>query len=121
MVAFHGANLRKLVPPGSARAYAFALFCVVVAALVRWAVGQWFEGVIPFVTFFPAVLLAALVGGIGPGILAALLGGLIGWWAFFNPPVAFFPLNPGQVISLIASVIICLILVLEADHYPGLA
>src|SRR5262249_59887973 len=120
MVAFHGVNLRKLVPAGSAQSYVFALFCVVVAALVRWAVGQWFEGVIPFVTFFPAVLLAALVGGIGPGILAALLGGLIGWWAFVYPPMAFFPLNPGQVISLIAYLITCLILVWAAEHYRGL-
>src|SRR5215471_4755293 len=120
MVAFHGVNLRKLVPAGSAQAYALALFCVVVAGLVRWAMGQWFEGVIPFVTFFPAVLLAALVGGIGPGILAALLGGLIGWWTFLNPPMAFFPLNPGQVISLIAYLITCLILVWAAEHYRGL-
>ena len=120
MVALHGVNLRKLVPAGSAQSYVFALFCVVVAALVRWAVGQWFEGVIPFVTFFPAVLLAALVGGIGPGILAALLGGFIGWWTFLNPPMAFFPLNPGQVISLIAYLITCLILVWAAEHYRGL-
>src|SRR5262245_55962416 len=120
MVAFHGANLRKLVPPGSARAYAFALFCVVGAALVRWAVGQWFEGVIPFVTFFPAVLLAALVGGIGPGILATIAGGTIGWWAFLAPPMAFFPLKPGQVISLIAYLITCLILVWAAEHYRRL-
>ena len=55
MFAFHGVNLRKLVPAGSAQAYAFATICVAVAAVVRWAMGIWFEGVIPFVTFFPAV------------------------------------------------------------------
>ena len=59
--------------------------------LVRWVIGMWFEGVVPFATFFPAALLAALVGGIGPGTLVAVLGGIIGWWAFFDPPMAFFP------------------------------
>jgi K+-sensing histidine kinase KdpD len=78
--------------------------------------GLWFEGIVPFATFFPAVLLAALIGGIGPGILAAIAGGLIGWWAFMAPPMAFFPLKPGQIISLIAYLITCLILV----HYRRL-
>jgi two-component sensor histidine kinase len=120
MVAFHGVDLRKLVPAGSARAYAFAIFCIVVAAILRWAMGEWFEGVVPFVTFFPAVLLAALVGGIGPGLLAALLGGLIGWWAFLNPSMAFFPLKPGALISVMAYFITSLIIVWAADHYRGL-
>jgi Domain of unknown function (DUF4118) len=91
MVAFHGVNFRKLVPAGSAEAYAFAALCVAVAAVVRWAAGLWFEGVVPFATFFPAVLLAVLVGGIGPGILATIAGGTIGWWAFLPPPMVFFP------------------------------
>ena len=82
--------------------------------------GLWFEGIVPFATFFPAVLLAALVGGIGPGIFAAIAGGAIGWWAFLPPPMAFFPLKPGQVISLIAYLITCLIIVWAAEHYRRL-
>ena len=120
MVAFRGVNFRKLIPAGSAEAYAFATLCVAVAAVVRWVVGLWFEGVVPFATFFPAVLLAALVGGIGPGIFAALAGGAIGWWAFLTPPMTFFPLKLGQVISLIAYLITCLIIVWAAEHYRRL-
>ena len=120
MVAFRGVNFRKLVPAGSAEAYAFATFCVAVAAVVRWVAGLWFEGIVPFATFFPAVLLAGLVGGIGPGIFAALLGGAIGWWAFLSPPMTFFPLQVGQVISLIAYLITCLIIVGAAEHYRRL-
>jgi hypothetical protein len=62
-------------------------------------------------------LLAALIGGIGAGILAAMAGGTIGWWAFMAPPMAFFPLKPGQLISLRAYFIACLILVWAAEHY----
>jgi K+-sensing histidine kinase KdpD len=120
MVAFHSVNFRELVPAGSARAYAFATLCVAVAAVVRWVAGLWFEGIVPFATFFPAVLLAALVGGIGPGILAAITGGTIGWWAFMPPSMVFFPLKPGQIISLIAYLITCLIIVWAAEHYRRL-
>ena len=120
MAAFRGVNFRKLVPAGSAEAYAFATFCVAVAAVVRWVAGLWFEGIVPFATFFPAVLLAGLVGGIGPGVFAALLGGAIGWWAFLSPPMTFFPLQVGQVISLIAYLITCLIIVWAAEHYRRL-
>ena len=120
MAEFHGVNFRKLIPAGSAEAYAFATLCVAVAAAVRWVAGLWFGGIVPFATFFPAVLLAALVGGIGPGILAAIAGGTIGWWAFMAPPMAFFPLKPGQVISLIAYLITSLIIVWAAEHYRRL-
>ena len=120
MVAFRDVRFWKLISAGSAEAYAFATVCVAVAAAVRWVVGLWFEGIVPFATFFPAVLLAALVGGIGPGILAAIAGGAIGWWAFMPPPMAFFPLKPGQGVSLITYLITCLILVWAAEHYRRL-
>ena len=42
-----------------------------------------------FTTFYPAVLFAALVGGVGAGMYAAVLGGIIAWWAFMVPPFAF--------------------------------
>jgi len=120
MVAFHGVNFRKLVPAGSAEAYAFATFCLAIAGLVRWAIGLFVEGVVPFATFFPAALFAALVGGVGPGIFAAILGGIIGWWAFLYPPMTWFPVTPAQRISLIAYLITSLIIVWAADHYRKL-
>jgi two-component sensor histidine kinase len=120
MATFHGVNFRELVPAGSAKAYVFATLCVAAAAVVRWVAGFWFEGIVPFATFFPAVLLAALIGGIGPGILATIAGGTIGWWAYMTPPMVFFPLKPAQIVSLIAYVITCLILVWAAEHYRRL-
>jgi len=120
MVAFKGVNFRKRIPAGSVQAYAFAAFCVAAAALIRWAIGSFFQGVVPFATFFPAALFAALVGGIGPGTLAAVLGGIIGWWAFVDPPMAFFPLTPSLRISLVAYLITSLIIVWAGDHYRKL-
>jgi two-component sensor histidine kinase len=120
MVAFRGVNIRRRISPGSAEAYVFAAFCVVAAALIRWTVGSFFEGVVPFATFFPAALFAALVGGVGPGAFAAILGCVIGWWAFLGPGLAFFPLASGERISLIAYLATSLVIVWAADHYRKL-
>ena len=117
MTGFRGDNFLKRIPDGSAEAYAFATFCVAVAALIRWTIGIFVEGVVPFAAFFPAALFAAFVGGIRPGIFAALLGGVIGWWAFLEPQNAFLPLTVAQQISLIFYFLTSLVIVWAADHY----
>ena len=111
---------RKNIAAGSAEAYAFATLCVAVAALVRWAISLFFADVVPFATFFPAVLFAALVGGIGPGTFAAIVGGIIGWWAFLGQPMTFFPLARGEQVSVIAYLVTSLVIVWLADHYRKL-
>ena len=67
------------VSPGSNTSYLFAAFCVAMASLARWELGLIAEDVQTFTTYYPAALFAALIGGVGPGAFAALLGGLIGW------------------------------------------
>ena len=53
----------------------------------------------PYVSFFPAVILAAFLFGRGPGIFAAILCGLISWYVFI-PPFHSFKLAPGTLLSL---------------------
>jgi hypothetical protein len=116
LMSLFSENLFRLDQPG---AYAFAIFCVAVATAVRWALGIWFEG--SFCDLFPGGFAGSpVVGGIGPGIFAALIGGFIGWWAFLAPLMAFFPLTPGAIISLLAYLTTSLIIVWAADHYRGL-
>ena len=69
MVAWHSVNFRGLVPAGSAEAYVFAILCVAAAALVRWVAEFWFEGVVPFATFCPAVLIPLWLAALGPEFL----------------------------------------------------
>ncbi|WP_181257117.1 sensor histidine kinase [Pseudaminobacter soli (ex Li et al. 2025)] len=66
-------------------AYAFAIGCVVIATLLRLAAGVITTDVAPFVTLFPAVLLAAVLGGTGPGTLALVLSGASAWYFFLEP------------------------------------
>lgn len=63
-----------------------ALAAVGVAALVRYLLQEALEaGAVPFITFFPAVVIAAWYGGLGPGITASVASYLAAdWW--FVPP-----------------------------------
>jgi uncharacterized protein DUF4118 len=85
----HLTNWRR-VSPGSAKAYVFATFCVVIASLARWELGLIAQDIQTFTTYYPAVLFAALIGGVGAGTFAAVLGGIIGWWAFMPPTTSLW-------------------------------
>ena len=116
--AFHA--LQQSIRPGSSRAYAFAALCVGIAALVRWGLNSLGDDVMPLPTFYPAILLAALVGGARAGIFATILAGVTAWWAFMAPHYAFSPLTSGQLISLAIYSVASLLIVWMADHYRAL-
>jgi Domain of unknown function (DUF4118) len=67
------------LPPQSRLAYAFATLCVGLAFLAHLGVLQVVQGVAPSILYNPALFVAALVGGTGPGCLAAALGGAFLW------------------------------------------
>ena len=107
--------------PGSSEAYAFAVACVAIAAITRGLLGLIDDDILPLTTFYPAVLMAALVGGAQAGIFAITLGGIIAWWAFMSPHYIFAPLTTGQSISLLTYAAAALVIVWAADHYSNLA
>ena len=109
-------NWRR-ISSGSPEAYLFATLCVVIASLLRWGLGLLSENILPLPTFYPAVLFSALIGGAGAGAFAAVLGGLIGWWAFMPPHFTFFPVTFGQQIGLLMYFSASLLIVWGADHY----
>jgi two-component sensor histidine kinase/PAS domain-containing protein len=61
-----------------ARATGLAALVVALALLIRMAASDWLGANIPFITFFPAVLVAAMIGGWAAGVLAILLTLLAG-------------------------------------------
>jgi two-component sensor histidine kinase len=73
---------RRGIVPGSPAAYLLAVGCVALASLVRFALGFMVDDVVPLATYYPAVLVASLLGGASSGALALILGGVVGWWAF---------------------------------------
>ena len=56
--------------------YGLAAFCVVGASMARYSLTAISGGQYPFLTFFPAVIVAAWAGGLGPSLLALGLSGV---------------------------------------------
>jgi len=67
---------------------ALCIVCVVVAALARVLLGV-LGPTLPFATFFPAVLISALFGGVFAGLLAIVLSIFTVWWVFAEPAFSF--------------------------------
>jgi PAS domain S-box-containing protein len=64
--------MEHAIARGKAR-YLFAAGAVLAALLARCALGGVLGNTLPCITFFPAVMLAASLGGLGPGLLATAL------------------------------------------------
>ena len=64
--------------------YAFAILVSLLALWVRVLLDGSLDGY-PFLTFFPAVLVSALLGGLGPGLLATILCGLLAQYFLVDP------------------------------------
>ncbi|MGO9598242.1 MAG: PAS domain S-box protein [Isosphaeraceae bacterium] len=85
--------------PGIALKYISAAILVAVAAVLRW-LGESLGPLPIFITFYPAVLLAAILGGSGPGILATVLSALVTDY-FCIPPVGSFHVeHPSDLLAL---------------------
>jgi two-component sensor histidine kinase len=79
--------LRWGLPPGSPHAFAFALGCVAVALGVRLLFWLLKPDLVIFATYYPAVLLATLIGGWPAGIFAQITGGIVAW-LYFDPSLS---------------------------------
>jgi two-component sensor histidine kinase len=109
------------VAPGSVESYLAATVLVVIASLIRWGLGFLGEALLPFTTYYPVVLFATYLGGPRTGIFTAVLGGLIGWWAFLSPHVGFFPLLIAGELELLTYAAACALIIWGADSYRRLA
>jgi signal transduction histidine kinase len=62
------------------RRYGIAVIAVAVAGVARLALATTFANEVPFLLQLVAVAAAATMGGLGPGLLATLLGGAMGFF-----------------------------------------
>jgi two-component system, sensor histidine kinase PdtaS len=89
------ATLRR----NSAAGYAAAVIITTAAIGVRLAFQDVFHG-FPFITLFPAVILAAYVAGLGPGLFAVALGGVGAWYFLVPEPHTFALKSTSEVIGI---------------------
>ena len=83
---------------------------LLIATLIRWAIGGLVQERIPFTTYYPAIVVATLLGGFWWGTLASILSAAVAWWLFMSPTLGF-ALDQAQFVSLITFVLVCLLLV----------
>src|SRR5438876_601121 len=69
--------------PSRAVRFGVALMSVGLATLVRlWLTRFVGPNAVPFITYFPAIVLSAWIGGFWPGVLSLVLGAMAAAWLF---------------------------------------
>jgi two-component sensor histidine kinase len=63
--------------------YTMAFVTIGLATMLQWAARSQYEGT-PYLTIYPAIIVAAFIGGRGPGFLAAILAGGSQWALFIK-------------------------------------
>lgn len=86
-------------------AVAVAMLLVGFALAVRIAINPWMPAGYPFITFFPAVVIASFLGGWRIGIVAAVVSGLASWY-FFIPPVGSLSVADGVLTALLSFTVV---------------
>ncbi|MBS0248276.1 MAG: DUF4118 domain-containing protein [Proteobacteria bacterium] len=94
-----------------------ALACVLAATLLRLLIDMASPDAVPFATFFPALLIATLAGGLAAGTLATVLGGLVSWWLFIEPRFSWMLLSKNHVISMLLYLFAGGLIVWTANQY----
>src|SRR5680860_504066 len=91
-----------LLDPATTRShYWTAAGAVGLLLLLRWGLHPWFEDRAAFVIFIPAVLLAAGLGGLGPGLLATALSLIFGLLLVSSGKLT----NPGILEAIVFAVL----------------
>ena len=108
------AAVRRLTP---AAGYAAAVATVLVATALRWALTPLIGPVtLPYLTYFPAVFLAALLLGLRPTIVVVVLSALVADVLFFPSAGAIRYLNPVAMIGLVLFVGVGIGVALLGEH-----
>jgi two-component sensor histidine kinase len=81
-----------------------ALGIFVIAFLLRFFLGDALQDV-PFITLFPAILLAALVGGLWAGVTVAILSGIAAWYLFLPAADSFDLFWPRGAVNMLFFVV----------------
>ena len=81
--------------------YGAALLVVIVAFLLRQAIVDALgPGIPPYLTFYPAVMLAALFFGFGAGMTATLLAAALAAYWMLSPGRSFAIADPSELAGL---------------------
>lgn len=99
---------------GRLTAYSLAVVFALVATVLRFAADHLLPPGFPFLTFFPAVIIAAFLGGRGPGAVCGIIS-LLASWYYFIPPFESFALSGPVATALLFFTAVVVVDVLLID------
>src|SRR5215468_8018008 len=85
--------------PGTVGAYALAFVSAAVATALRLVIEPWVEGA-PFLTYFPAVIVTAVISGFGAGLACVVLSTAAVYFFVLQPRFSFLVENPTEAAEL---------------------
>jgi PAS domain S-box-containing protein len=96
--------------------YAFTVVAVAVASVLRGVLVPALGDGVPFILYFPTVVLCAWFGGLWPGLLSAVLGAVVALYFFIPPYQSFRPEDPTAPAQLIVFLVASTLISLLADR-----
>jgi PAS domain S-box-containing protein len=87
--------------PSIVARFTFTVLAVTLATLLRFALASVIGEGVPFIFYYPTVVLCAWFGGWWPGLLSTALSGAIAWYAFIPPQYSFKVSDPTAVAQLV--------------------
>jgi two-component system, cell cycle sensor histidine kinase and response regulator CckA len=86
--------------PGTVGAYALALLSAALALALRVVIDPYVVGV-QYITFFPAVIITALISGFRAGVLCVIVSAAAANFFVLPPRWSFYIEHPGEVLALL--------------------
>lgn len=106
-------------PPTRLVRYGVAVALVAAALLLRWAIFGHLDHRLPFAFFLFAVMVASWFGGLGPGLLAAVAGLLLGDYFFLPQHGAYAPLSDAERATITIYAINATLVVVLMENLHG--
>jgi len=106
----------RVFAPNSPAGYVVALAAIGIATLIRYGLRSFGGEMLPLVSYYPAVLVAALFGGAGAGLLAMVASLLVVWLEFPAPSISFGPITREESVGLTIYVFASLLTVWLAER-----
>jgi K+-sensing histidine kinase KdpD len=104
--------------PGTLDGYALALVSVGIATVLRLAVDPYVVGV-PFVTFWPAVIVTALISGAGAGVFCVVLSAVAADYFVITPHLTFYIENRADLSDLLLFLVLACFSVITITQLRG--
>jgi two-component sensor histidine kinase len=102
--------------PAAIASFGFVVGCMAAATAARWGISQ-IRADVPFSLYYPAVLLTTVFGGVRVGILAALIGAVLGTAVDFEDA----PVGRARLTLLAIYVVVSGLIIWAARHYRAIA